>query len=115
MYNICIIYTPNLGLGITVFDQERKQGRLRGSSKGARGRSTGAVREHGGAEGEQRESIREHRGSRGTRGSIIGQCRGVAGRSLKRVPQHSAQATFSIFNKLSLTCCLDLASSHRIL
>ena len=34
---IYIIYTPNLGLGITVFDQEREQGRFRGSSEGARG------------------------------------------------------------------------------
>ena len=32
-----IIYTPNLGLGIAVFDREREQGRFRGSSEEARG------------------------------------------------------------------------------
>ena len=46
---IYIIYTPNLGLGITVFDQEREQGRFRGSSEGARGSIEGALREQEGA------------------------------------------------------------------
>ena len=46
-----IIYTPNLGLRITVFDREREQGRFR----------------------EQRGS------SGGARGSTMGQCRGAAG------------------------------------
>jgi len=49
-----IIYTPNLGLGITVFVREREQGRFRGSSGGARGSTEGA------------------------RGSTMGQCRGAA-------------------------------------
>ena len=34
-YYIYIIYTPNLGLAIAVFDQEREHGRFRGSSEGA--------------------------------------------------------------------------------
>jgi len=34
---IYIIYTPNLGLGIAVFDWEREQGRFRGSTRGVRG------------------------------------------------------------------------------
>ncbi len=37
-----IIYTPNLGLGIAVFDQEREQSRFRGSIEGAGGSSEGA-------------------------------------------------------------------------
>jgi hypothetical protein len=39
---IYIIYTPNLGLAIALFDWEREQGRFRGSSEGAQ-------REYGGA------------------------------------------------------------------
>ena len=34
---IYVIYTPNLGFGIACFDQEREQGRFRGSSEGAGG------------------------------------------------------------------------------
>lgn len=41
--NISIIYTPNLGFEIAVFDREREQGRFRGSTEGARG-STGEHR-----------------------------------------------------------------------
>ena len=49
---IYIIYTPNLGLVIAVFDREREQGRFRGSSEGA----GGAGREHrGSTEGASRE------------------------------------------------------------
>jgi hypothetical protein len=48
---IYIIYTPNLGLGIAVSVREREQGRFRGSSEGARGRSKEALRKHGGARG----------------------------------------------------------------
>ena len=33
---IYIIYTPNLGSEITLFDREREQGRFRGSSEGVR-------------------------------------------------------------------------------
>ncbi len=59
---IYTIYTLNLGFGITVFDEEREQGRFRGSSEGARGSNEGA------------------RGStEGARGSTVGQCRGAAG------------------------------------
>ena len=36
---IYIIYTPNLGSRITLFDREREQGRFRGSTGGALGRS----------------------------------------------------------------------------
>ena len=50
-YYIYIIYTPNLGSGIAVLVQEREQGRFRGSSKGVRGRSKGALREHWGSTG----------------------------------------------------------------
>ena len=32
-YYIYIIYTPNLGLAITILDQEREQGCFRGSSE----------------------------------------------------------------------------------
>ena len=32
-----ITYTPNLGLRVTIFDQEREQGRFRGSNEGAPG------------------------------------------------------------------------------
>ena len=49
---IYIIYTPNLGFGIALFDQEREQGRFRGSNEGARGRSKGAPREHRGVSSE---------------------------------------------------------------
>ena len=42
--SICIIYTPNLGLGITVPGREREQGRFRGSREGA-GREQGGSRE----------------------------------------------------------------------
>ncbi len=66
------IYTPNLGFGITVFDQEREQGRFRGSSEGARGSNEGAGGSSEGAGGS----------SEGARGSTMGQCRGAAGGSL---------------------------------
>jgi len=64
--DIYIIYTPNLGFGITVSVREREQGRFRGSSKGARGSTEGV-----------KGSIE------GARGSTMGQYRGAAGRSLK--------------------------------
>ena len=56
---IYIIYTPNLGLGIAVFDREREQGRFKGSNEGAKGRSKGAVREHKGAQRGQERALRE--------------------------------------------------------
>ena len=62
---IYYIYTPNLGLRITVFDREREQGRFRGSSGGA---------------------TREQRGSNEGAASTMGQCRGAAGGSLNRLP-----------------------------
>ena len=43
---ICIIYTPNLGLIIVVFDQEERQDRFRESNERARERSEKALREH---------------------------------------------------------------------
>ena len=60
---IYIIYTPNLGLGITAFVREREQGRFRGSTEGARGRSKGAPREHGWASREHGGASREHGGA----------------------------------------------------
>ncbi len=60
---IYIIYTPNLGLGITFLDREREQGRFRGSSEGARGRSKGALREHGRASREHGRAASEHGGA----------------------------------------------------
>ena len=57
--HICIIYTPNLGLRITIPGREREQGRFRGSTKGAKGRSGGARASIEGARG----STGEHRGS----------------------------------------------------
>ena len=45
-YYICIIYTPNLGLGISFFDQEREQSRFKGSTEGVIGEQRGAAREH---------------------------------------------------------------------
>ena len=50
---IYIIYTPNLGLKIAVFDREREQDRFKESTKGAKGRSGGARREHKGSTREQ--------------------------------------------------------------
>lgn len=41
IYTLCIIYTPNSGLGIAIFDREKEQGRVRGIREGAEG----AVRE----------------------------------------------------------------------
>ena len=48
---IYIIYTPNLGLRITVFDREREQGRFRGSTEGAWGSTEGALRAEEGRRG----------------------------------------------------------------
>ena len=60
---IYIIYTPNLGFEIAVFDQEREQGRLRGSSERARGlseRVRGSTEgARGSTEGALRRSKRE--------------------------------------------------------
>ena len=33
---ICIVYTPNLGLAVVIFDWEREQDRFRGSTERAR-------------------------------------------------------------------------------
>jgi len=73
---IYIIYTPNLGFGITVFDEEREQGRFRGSSEGAGGSNEGARGSTEGAGGS----------TEGARGSTVGQCRGAAGGSLNWLP-----------------------------
>ena len=56
---IYIIYTPNLGLRITIPGLEREQGRFRGSTKGAKGRSGGAR----GSTGEHRRSTRGSNGA----------------------------------------------------
>ena len=65
---IYIIYTPNLGSEITLFDREREQGRFRESSEGARGRSKGAPGEQRGSTGEQRGSTGEHGGAASEQG-----------------------------------------------
>jgi hypothetical protein len=57
---IYIIYTPNFGLRVTVFDREMEQGRFKGSIEGARGSIRGAMeapREHRGSKGEQRGAV----------------------------------------------------------
>ena len=46
---IYIIYTPNLGIEITAFVQEREQGRFKKNIKGVKGSIKGAMREQGGA------------------------------------------------------------------
>jgi len=48
---ICIIYTPNLGLGIALFDRDREHGRFTGSTEGARGSTKGARESSGGVRG----------------------------------------------------------------
>jgi len=52
---IYIIYTPNLGLEVAVFNRVREQGRFRGS----RAALEGAAREQGGALREQQGSMSE--------------------------------------------------------
>ena len=49
-----IIYTPSLGLRITLFDREREHGRFKGSIEGAKRRSKEAPGEH--REGEHRDA-----------------------------------------------------------
>ena len=68
---IYILYTPNLGLGIAVFDREREQSRFKGSIEGAEGSSEGA---RGSTEGVER-SIE------GAKESTMRQCRGAAVRA----------------------------------
>ena len=57
--NIYIIYTPKLGFEIAFFDEEKEQSCFRGSTKGVRGRSEGALREHGEVSREYRRALRE--------------------------------------------------------
>jgi len=73
--------------------------REHGSSEGARGSIEGAG---GSTEGAAREHER-------ARGSTMGQCRGAAGGSLKWLPPSRLELP------LLLVCCLDFATSHRIL
>ena len=58
MIYISIIYTSNLGFGIVVFDQERKQSRFKGSIEGAPGSPERAQSEHRGSIGEHRASTK---------------------------------------------------------
>jgi len=92
---IYIIYTPNLGFEIAVPGREREQGRSRGSTKGARGRSEGVG---GRAAREQRGSMREHYGA----------VQGAAGGSLKWLPPPRFELPSLLF------CRLDCATFHRI-
>jgi len=110
---ISIIYTPNLGLEIAVSVREREQGRFRGSSEGARGSiegargsSEGARGSIEGAGGSTEGAAREHERARG---STMGQCRGAASGSLKWLSSSWLELP------LLLVCCLDFATSHRIL
>lgn len=68
-FDIYIIYTPSLGLPITLPGREREQGRFRGSSEGARGSIEGArgstVGARGSAEGAEREHYRAVQGRSG--------------------------------------------------
>ena len=88
------IYTPNLGFGITVFDQKREQGRFRGSIEGAGGSSEGAG---GSTEGAAREHER-------ARGSTMGQCKGAAGGSLKWLPPSRLELPLFAFNNSGRAC-----------
>jgi len=54
---IYIIYTPNLGLGLVVFDREREQGRFKGSIEGVRGSIRGAMEAPREYRGEQRGAV----------------------------------------------------------
>ena len=60
VYNIYIyiIYTPNLGSEIILFDREKEQGRFKGSSERARGRSEGAWGSIEGARGSIERALR---------------------------------------------------------
>ena len=58
------MYTPNLGLWIAFFDQEREQGRFKGSSGGAKGRS----KDQRGSTGEHRGAWRSSEGAPGAKG-----------------------------------------------
>jgi len=86
-------------LEIAVSVREREQGRFRGSSEGAGGSIEGA---RGSTEGVAREHER-------ARGSSMRQCRGAAGGSLKWRPPSRLELP------LLLVCCLDFATSYRIL
>ena len=58
-HHIYIIYTPNLGLEIAIFDREREHGRIRGSIEGTSGSTAGAPKEQ---RGEQRVDTKRARG-----------------------------------------------------
>ena len=76
---IYIIYTPNLGPRITLPGRGREQGCFRGSTKGARRRSEGAISEHGGAPREHGGAPREHEGALGEHWGSREGARGSAG------------------------------------
>jgi len=88
------IYTPNLGLEITIFVLGREQGRFRGSREGARGskgEQGGAGGSTKGARGARREregSTGEHEGSKGARREQ-GSTKGARGRSTRGAAQGS--------------------------
>jgi len=60
---IYIIYTPNLGLGVALFDREKEQGSFRGSREGARGRTP---QEH---RGSNKGAAREQEAQQRSKGS----------------------------------------------
>ena len=65
MFLYYIIYTPNLGFPIAIFDREREQGRFRGSSEGARGSIEGARGSIEGARGSNEEAGESREGAWG--------------------------------------------------
>ena len=85
---IYIIYTPNLGLAIAVFDQEREQGRFRGSSEEAKGSSEGAKRRSERARGSSEKAAKEHEKAAREQKS--------AARKLRRTQQDRRGSDFSI-------------------
>jgi hypothetical protein len=50
---MCIIYTPNLGLEITVSVREREQGRFKGGNEGSNEGAMGSTKGAGGSRREQ--------------------------------------------------------------
>ena len=92
-FYIYIIYTPNLGLGITVSVREREQGRFRGSIEGA----GGAPRKQGGSLREQGGALREYRGA----------AQGHSTREPELAASYPAIAAHVFFNNVREYCCLD--------
>ena len=87
--NIHIIDTPNLGVEIVSFDKEKEQNYVRGSTKGARGRSKRALREQGRAPGSRNMKCEGAAGGCLNRGLVltIERLTTVGGYRFSRCPQ----------------------------